>query len=750
MKLIFFGILTLAIYIAFLPYNALAAPGDAVLLPLESSDPEAYVEQSIAVVNNTLYILRPDEGLYSYHVGDEAPVKLMDLTMYNAAGTVKTEAEDFRLQYIVNGGEKLYALNNTYEQLWSFNEAKGVFEPELDLDTSTIKSGPEYQQWVNAFNYKIIDGFLYMLVLDSDTYTLALKKFSLSTGAITDIKIDKINDYAHYKDGKLLVGLGEWMTKEIGIFDLETGEYEKKMDISVYGYFGLQYDSEIDAHYMWIAGEILRSVAFGDWETVAYIPVNKYSSLPCALLPGGYFTVCLPDSVHVRNIDPQYLPKQPLKLNGILWEKLTHMFAKANPDVPIAYSNEFFQNVKDMADHMTSHDAADVYLVYSVLIDLYDLNKKGYLADLSGNQAITEIVNKMYPNIREALTFNKKIEAIPYVMDVNSFGVNLKTLEAIGLTLDDAPKTYYALLEFIERWINEYSVDYPDIKLFEHNEDLDNQLMNAIINAQIACCDTQGVPLTFNTPAMRKLLAKLESIDFTPLNENISFEGNTNYNQPLVIAGSNDSAPLFIINSPITAELYFNNTKWEFEPTPLALDEGMPAVLAAQVSWLVLNQKSAGNEEAMRFMQYYAENMYPATRINTMPGENEPIDNPNYVRDLEYFQETLSMLEVLLEDERTDKPYTESVIQEYQEKLEAKEKWRWRWMASPEYIARYRSLYDHISIVKPNFLFNRYYVDISTLISKYIKKEINGDQFIIELSQKLPMMQMEEYFLIYE
>jgi len=50
--------------------------------------------------------------------------------------------------------------------------------------------------------------------------------------------------------------------------------------------------------------------------------------------------------------------------------------------------------------------------------------------------------------------------------------VNLKTLEEIGLTKDDAPKTYYELLEFIERWINEYSADYPDLKLFQYSENL--------------------------------------------------------------------------------------------------------------------------------------------------------------------------------------------------------------------------------------------------------------------------------------
>jgi ABC-type glycerol-3-phosphate transport system substrate-binding protein len=346
----------------------------------------------------------------------------------------------------------------------------------------------------------------------------------------------------------------------------------------------------------------------------------------------------------------------------------------------------------------------------------------------------------MYPNIRESLTFDGKIAAIPYNMYANTFGFNLKTLEEIGLTEDDTPKTYYELLEFIERWINEYSADYPDIKLFEYCENLNNQLMYAILYAQTAYCGAQDETLIFDTPVMRKLLAKLESIDFTPLSENVSFEGDVQ--RQWEAASSDDSAPLFILFCPISIDRYSYATNWKFEPMPLALDESMPALLDAQVTWLVLNQKAADSEEAMRFMQYCAENMYSAMRVNTMPDENEPIENPHYTQSLVYYQEQLGILESLLEmaDEGT-KLFIETDIQRYNEFMETKE--QWRWATTPEDIARYRSLYDYVSITKANLLFSRYNEEIMTLIDRYLDRQIKGDQFIMELSQKLYMMQME-------
>lgn len=70
MKHIFIGILALALLIAYLPLTSFAAPGDAVLLLLEGGETNAFVQQSIAVVGDTLYILRPNEELYSYRAGD--------------------------------------------------------------------------------------------------------------------------------------------------------------------------------------------------------------------------------------------------------------------------------------------------------------------------------------------------------------------------------------------------------------------------------------------------------------------------------------------------------------------------------------------------------------------------------------------------------------------------------------------------------------------------------------------------------
>jgi len=790
------NLLALALFLVFLPITTLAAPGDAVLLPYEG-ETETYIEQSVAVVGDTLYIFRPGEGLYSYHVGDEAPVMLMDLKRYDTAGTEKTMEDDLRLKlkyyqqmsasseasanddkltrefaaqlrYIVDGGDKLYALDRSCERLWAFNEGKSVFEPALDLDTSIIKSGSEDQQWINAYNPRIIDGFLYILVRDYDPNKPGLKKFDLSTGAAIAINIDNvytpyiIDDYAPYKDGKLLVCLS-WNTKEIGVFDLETGKYEKKMDKEISEYYGLLYNSEIDAHYMWRTGEIIRSIAFGAWETVAYVSATNYGDFSCAWLPGGYLAVGMLDCVQVLNTDPQFLSERPLRLNGITWENMTSMFIKANPDVPIAYSSEFFINIEDMVAHMTGPNKADIYPVYSGNIDLGDLYKKGHLADLSANRTIAEVVDRMYPNIREALTFDGKIVAIPYEMHAETFGVNLETLERIGLTKDEVPKSYYALLEFIERWISEYSVDYPGIKLFAHsgclyNEDLDKQqLINAILCAQIAFCSAQGEPLTFDTSVMRKLLAKLESIDFTLLSENVNFGevnetrigagiGSGSISGSSVICISVNSAPLFSFYNIITCNPYKNFMDWEFEPMPLALDEGMPAILDTFVGWLVLNQKSADYEEAMRFMQYSAENMYPLTRVNTMPDENEPIEDQYYTQNIKNYQEQLDILDTLLEmaDEDT-KQLIEADIQSYKRSMEIDEKQRWA--ATPEFIARYRSIYDHIMIEKVDakaiFFYNSY-DETSSLISKYVEKQINGDQFIMELNQMLPMAQMDE------
>jgi len=727
MKHLVIRLLTLALFFAFLPLASFAAPGDAALLPIEGDEINAYAEQSVAVVGSALYILRHGEGLYSYHVGDDIPVMLMDLTNYDAAGTEK-------IRYIVGGGDKLYAMEVTCERLWAFNEARGVFEPALGLDASIIKYEPDNMPMSSVSRPRIIDGCLYLLVRDFITYKTAFKRFDLETGAAAEIDIDRLWDYAPYKDGKLLVNLGDWETSEIGIFDPETGHYEKKMDMDPNVSYGLQYDGETDTHYIWLSGEIHGSTSFGAWETVAYLPVTSYGGLSCALLPGGYFAADLQDSVRVRNVDPRYLTERLVKINGmqLQWEELTRRFAGENPDVSIAYSDVYFKSMEEMAAHMAGPGAADVYAVYLGGADLGGLYKRGCLADLSGNSAIAETVERMYPNIREALSYDGKIVAVPYVMEVSAFGVNVKAFEEMGLIPDDAPKTYYELLEFIGRWIDEYAADYPDLSLDEHGVFFYNDLVKAILNAWILYCQAQGEPLTFDAPVMRKLFAKLESISFKPLSGNDEAIPG--------ISGSDEGfMPLFSLSNIISSGYSHN---WEYEPAPLALDAGMPALLDAHVYVLLLNQKSADNEYAMRFIQYYTENMYPPARINTMPDENELIESMYYVKNIKLYQEQLSIRESLLEIAGEDiRPYIEEDIQNYKQMMENEE--QYRWTASPEFIARYRSLYGNTSVVKANLLFLAYRFEIYTLINRYTGKQINGDQFIMELNRMLRIAQME-------
>ncbi|NLG25550.1 MAG: extracellular solute-binding protein [Clostridiales bacterium] len=747
--------------------SALAAPGDTALF--EEAEGGYFVgDRSVAVVDGALYVLNTEKGLYMLRPGDSQAQMLMDLTAVRADGTPITDDSDIIplpsheaaaagdsptvwLSQLIGGGDAVYAFDRMYTSIWKFDAEAGVFQKVYDIPEKAIV----YYESGNYGNPRcatFMDGAIYLLIEDYSSGERSLiRRLDPAAGVVETVAEGAYSSLMPYRSGKLLVGQGQYgQIAAVGLLDLSTGQFEARLklnddDRSYSSYTDLAYDAASDAIYLCRPGEILRSMDFGPFESVAYLPVGVNSSNSALALPGGYYVLATYENVYVRNVDPQYKPADALVLNGLSYEETTRKFSAANPGVPIRVDERYFVNAEELARALSQPDAADLYRLSLSSYDLGALYDKGYIADLSGDQELAAAVARMTPAVRDAVTHNGKVLALPFEMWGNTWGANLKAFEAIGLTPNDVPKTYMQLLDFIDRWEREYRGDYPEMMLLPAGDqiELKTMLFSTILMAQIGRCSRDGVALTFDTPAMRALLTRLEQVDFS------AYPG---YGESGGYGYSSDEMEksLFSESYNLTAgktSMGMDADRYQMVPMLLTLDEGEQPVIAADVSAIALSPAGRDNPQAIDFLRFYAGHMPGRTRISLYTDENEPVENYYYAENVKQTLQYIARLEKSMAqaDDENDKKQYRQMLDDANQNYENMQK-NERYEISAADIAGYRELERYLVVNKPNALFTGSgdgSKEVFELIQRFVSGQIKTDQFLMEINQKLRMMALE-------
>jgi len=741
-----------------------AAPGDAVILAAD--DPNMAYPSQLAVVEDTLYIMRERVGLYAYRLGDAEPVQLMDFTKTDFTGEPITEGQIMidmyswddesaripRLQYLFAGDGALYGLTAQYDAIYIFNTEKSVFERGAALDSEGMSDPYNKGNSMWARKVAVAGGKLYMLVDNYNTYVPEIKEFDLETGAKRDIMVEQISAFEPYKPGQLLVGMDEYnyRIQEIGVLDLATGKVEKKLNIKG-DWRNMAYDLGADALYIWRAGEVRRSVGFGEFETVAYITsIDDYAK--AALLPGGYMAFDANNSsqIAIRNLDSAYMPAGTVKFMGAsVYDDFMRALIQKHPELPITFADQNAMYEEYGKSRSTQEEiiaaaltvdagAFDILSLYMPYTDVAMLYDKGYLGDFGSNPAIEAAFEGMAPAVRDVFTRNGKIIAVPIQYSVNiPLSYSPKAFAAAGLTEDDVPRTYEAYIDFLVRWTRDYADEYPDLQLYSNNmgDYLKQDLAGKILAAQIALCAYNGEPLTFDTPAVRALFQKLDTTDFKSIETSrMDWE---NYDRQEAM----NMKELFRDYGELQVTGYYFDE--DYLPLLLSLDADTPGLAQATVGVLCVTPNAADSPLVAEVMKYIMEDMPPALRINLYPGENEPIRNPNYEYEVARAQKDFEQMRYVAENaEGAARTAAQENMKWYEEYMGNIAKW-YEWSVPDAAIARYRQYQDQIVVV-PAASYSFYYTDdINTLMSRFYDGQLKGEPFIVELSQKVRMMMLE-------
>ncbi len=667
--------------------------------------------------------------------------------------------------------DTLYLLgqNNTWSEegssftinLYRMVENEDGVEAETVLEN--IQPGVD-DDWPNFSSMFMEGDSLYLLYMNyggrmgNDYGNNILLKVSLVDGAVTRVFQDYVQ--AVVPDGKgKLAGIywnqesayqGDDVVKpNLVSIDPVSGEITHHASLLGTGAGALTLDAASGCIYLVDDNKLYRyDDVTASGVLCAYLPPsgNYSNNTGSAVMNGNFYVGTYSsngDSVISCSVDPSLLPTRKLRLvSGAVDYELINAFCKAHPEIAIESVGVWFSTAEEMSQFMVSgDDSADVLYLNASSPIFPALREKGYLADLSGSDVLAQFMSSIYPHMTQSLYQNGKLIAYPDNVSSSTFGYYSAALEKVGLTEADLPKSLMGLLDFAEMWHNDYAEEFPDIHLFSDAYSLYEQIFSMILNYQVVACDAKGEQVTFNTPAVRELLTRLEQLK--PILEDMSMkpdaDGSYSYSGPF----NDDGEPgaMFSTYTNLMPERY-GHSEWDGTPLLLSLTDDDEPYVPLDMSLLVINPNSPNKDLAMTYLEFLAQNRHQAEKIALMPEENTPMENGYYQENKKYVEGIIARTQRAME--KAPEEQKESYKDELEwMNLELKRIEEERYAISEEDIADYRAIAPHLTVMTTNVFSDS--EDLQSITKRYLGGQMSAEQFIREFDRIVTMMLMESY-----
>ncbi len=748
--------LLLALVLALACVPALAAEGDATLG--RSEDSNLYFNYCFTA-NGTLYAVNYDNvenGLYSYRLGDA------DLTGYSYP---EPGADDISESYLpFSDGDKLYALKLTtrYGETTEFQGAQLMamtlnddnsvsFEALCDVDWSDLVEYYDNNTYVTYPEGLIgMNGKLITRCNDANGNGYLMFSIDLNTGKREDLTdLTDVYSFTPYKDGTLLLEQYSYEkpdTARLLVYDPTDGSTRMIAEIAVTDYSplnGLAYDPAADTYYCVRGGEICPvDIATGEvLKGVTDMPMESYGGAAvCCVLEGGYYAFCN-EGVIIRNLDPAQQPEVWLRISDNSYIDAVNTaysrFKNAHGDIGVVLSRDYIDETRLIENMMNRDDSVDIYTM-SAVTNAYDaLFNRGYLMELDGSEKLATLAESMYPSLREALSYNGHLVALPVSAYAHTIGVNEKALAALGKSMDDVPDNWPEFLDFLVSLEDAIAENGKISLLYPGYTDVDsrNELFISIFDDYQRYVNRVDPAMGYNTDMLRSLLEKLEQIDFVALGCIREDEREEHEDVELEYESNN---MLLQMGTGCTIGNFYS----DFTPVLLGMAPGQKNPIALEATVAVVNPFTKHPDVALAFMEELADNLSDSTRYCIDPSLNEPVRGKWNEEAIAEFQR---MLDELNRDLGTadamDKQMIEDSIRDTEESLKYYDEFGWD--VGPRDLEWYRSHDEDITIAKVNWLYSNDSGEAWDLISQYRDGQISVTDLLTSIDRKVQMMLLE-------
>ena len=454
-------------------------------------------------------------------------------------------------------------------------------------------------------------------------------------------------------------------------------------------------------------------------------------------------------------------------------------FMEAHPGVRVEVI-EGYRKADQLLNMLMTHSMdEDMFSMSTYNTDVANVIDKGFCLDLSGNEGIREAVGRMYPALQELVTRDGGIYGVPFSVTIEAELIcNAEVWQEMGYTAADVPKSFPALLDFLESWVVRNEIENLDCSV---RGSLDETIYNQYTYPQMLVgwlmdSWTQqkmhaGEPMHFNDPVLIELLErskKVGSAIYRYCEPSVRVGGrglfgfsNTalgstweTINNGLVDMRISEDQPSLIVasgtvlaayagtNEPeLAAEMVLAELQYWDDPA-FCLDSPMRAFIYADAE-PVAKLSYEDNVRAARNRIAIAE--------HRLAGDDTPLEDylelteADYVRAKSYedasrmqsFRVFAAELDKMLDSEVEDK------LDELKARLARTEEDKWS--LSPEGLATYRRYAQNMIVEKPSFFHSGSdaSANYESLVSQYVHDLISVEQLVTQLDRIAQMVEME-------
>lgn len=740
---------------------AMAAEGDAILG--RTDDEETMYFSYCFADGDTLYLTGYD-ALYSFHIGDT------DLQEYFLNGGVNEVAEDEVILLPFADGGKLQAIaliSTMSEDSSDFKCAKLV---DLELQGDTISYVEKCDiDWSNMVDYYENTGYpirpeavigvggkAIMRIYDNKGNN-KISMIDLQSGAIRDLdELTDICSFTQYKDNTLLLVQYNYETggetARLLVFDPADETVQQLAEVRVKDYSplqGLAYNSADDTIYCAASGEIcpvnLETGEIGDGVTDMPLDTTNSVAGGC-ILEGGYYALANEGAV-IRNLDPSQQATSRLKISDSTWSENVsnayYRFSNAHGDVGVILSREYTESENLIENMMNRDDSIDIYIINGSSSEYEALFNRGYMLELTGNESIDALANSMYPSLKEALSVNGELAAIPVAVYGSTVGIGNEALKALGLTIDDVPTNWVDFLDFLDG-LTALAAQNDKVRIFNYgysDADVRNMLFFSIFTTYQRYVTRNDPSMGYNTELLNYLMTRMEQIDYVALGCMTQEEVDMDM---MSMVSMEDNRPV-LIQPEFGCTI--GNMYGDITPVLMSIDANSPAYLDLEATVAFVNPFTKNPEAAIAFMGELVDSMDDITSYDINPSLNEPIRGKWNEQAIEETRKTIEEMSAQLEKaDPVDRQMLEQEIKNLEENLETLDKEAWD--VSPSDLEWYRAHDDNVVLAPSNWLYQESDDDSGvgeawTLISQYQDGLIGIDELLASIDKKVQMMLLE-------
>lgn len=438
-----------------------------------------------------------------------------------------------------------------------------------------------------------------------------------------------------------------------------------------------------------------------------------------------FVAFCISAFLAVMSFQSCFAKSEPIVVAGAMSQSLHESIIKSNPDLDALLVSGYDIFYGDMITSLLSKDDSfDVYVLFTGNYDIQTLFRKGYSNAVTRNTGLCETIAKMLPSIKEAVTYEGVVMAVPLEVWSMEAGYNKQAFEKLEIPI---PTNWEEMAKLINEWRNqpqEVLGKYQIANTFSYRK----WYLKWAMDRYITYYQYTDMPLNFDTLLFRKIMETVECMT----NENDLTDDDFSIDE---------LEPLILSEYDLLSSAHFGDTPF----LPILMDENTQPHYRGMLMIGIVNPNSKNIDGALHYLELCLAEIGDDKRFLLFANETSPIESPLYPPNKLYIENQIATLEDAMQrdDPSLATTYQEQ-IERYRLSLEDLE--NYRYMLTEEDIAYYQSIAPGLFFPPPSILDDlgqENTTHVIALINRYIDGNLNSMQFIEALQKITKMIQAE-------